>query len=45
MDQQIESLQQELVDIAALKAAICWREHGEKLAGYLKRMHRARTVN
>ncbi|KAG1281989.1 hypothetical protein G6F66_011268 [Rhizopus arrhizus] len=39
MDQQIESLQQELVNIAALKAGICWREHGEKSAGYLKRIH------
>ncbi|KAG1058734.1 hypothetical protein G6F41_013809 [Rhizopus arrhizus] len=44
MDQQIESLQQELVDIAALKAGIRWREHGEKSAGYLKRIHQVRTV-
>jgi hypothetical protein len=44
MDQQIESLQQELVDIAALKAGICWREHREKSAGYLKRIHQVRTV-
>ncbi|KAG1149858.1 hypothetical protein G6F37_011330 [Rhizopus arrhizus] len=44
MDQQIESLQQELVDIAALKAGIRWREHGEKSAGYFKRIHQVRTV-
>ncbi|KAG1137270.1 hypothetical protein G6F37_011359 [Rhizopus arrhizus] len=44
MDQQIESLQQELVDIAALKAGIRWREHREKSAGYLKRIHQVRTV-
>ena len=44
MDQQIESLQQELVNIAALKAGIRWREHGEKSAGYLKRIHQVRTV-
>ena len=44
MDQQIESLQRELVDIAALKAGIHWRENGEKSAGYLKRIHQVRTV-
>ncbi|KAG1091242.1 hypothetical protein G6F40_012993 [Rhizopus arrhizus] len=44
MDQQIESLQQELVDIAALNAGIRWREHGEKSAGYLKRIHQVRNV-
>ncbi|KAG1451464.1 hypothetical protein G6F55_009177 [Rhizopus delemar] len=44
MDQQIESLQQELVDIATLKAGIRWREHGEKSAGYLKRIHLVRAV-
>ncbi|KAG1058167.1 hypothetical protein G6F43_000054 [Rhizopus delemar] len=44
MDQQIESLQQELVDIASLKVEIRWREHGEKSAGYLKRIHRVRTI-
>ncbi|KAG0735118.1 hypothetical protein G6F23_011822 [Rhizopus arrhizus] len=43
-DQQIESLQRELVDIAALKAGIRWRENGEKSAGYLKRIHQVRTV-
>jgi hypothetical protein len=32
------------MDIAALKARIRWREHGEKSAGYLKRIHRVRTV-
>ncbi|KAG1140783.1 hypothetical protein G6F37_009190 [Rhizopus arrhizus] len=44
IDRQIESLQQELVDIAALKAGIRWREHGEKSAGYLKRIHHTRTT-
>ncbi|KAG1179717.1 hypothetical protein G6F35_016210 [Rhizopus arrhizus] len=43
LDQQIESLQQELVEISVLKAGIRWREHGEKSAGYLKRIHRTRT--
>jgi hypothetical protein len=40
----IESLQRELIDIAALKAGIRWRESGEKSAGYLKRIHQVRTV-
>ncbi|KAG0806624.1 hypothetical protein G6F20_010985 [Rhizopus arrhizus] len=44
IDRQIESLQQELVDISALKAGIRWREHGEKSAGYLKRIHHTRTT-
>ncbi|KAG0851752.1 hypothetical protein G6F57_008812 [Rhizopus arrhizus] len=44
MDQPIESIQQELVDIAALKVGIRWREHGEKSAGYPKRIHQIRTV-
>ncbi|KAG1136660.1 hypothetical protein G6F37_012244 [Rhizopus arrhizus] len=44
MDQQIESLQQELVDIVALNTGIRWREHGEKSAGYLKRIYQVRTV-
>ncbi|KAG1135759.1 hypothetical protein G6F38_012554 [Rhizopus arrhizus] len=44
MGQQIESLQRELLDIAALKTEIRWREHGEKSAGYLKRVHQVRTV-
>ncbi|KAG0945461.1 hypothetical protein G6F57_003970 [Rhizopus arrhizus] len=44
MDRKIESLQQELVDIAALNTGIRSREHGEKSAGYLKRIHQVRTV-
>ncbi|KAG1145827.1 hypothetical protein G6F37_005333 [Rhizopus arrhizus] len=44
MDRKIESLQQELVDIAALNTGIRWREHGEKSADYLKRIHQVRTV-
>ncbi|KAG1135747.1 hypothetical protein G6F37_012566 [Rhizopus arrhizus] len=44
LDQQIESLQQELVEISVLKAGIRWREHGEKSAGYLKRIHHTRTT-
>ncbi|KAG1033235.1 hypothetical protein G6F25_010664 [Rhizopus arrhizus] len=44
IDRQIESLQQELVDISALKPGIRWREHGEKSAGYLKRIHHIRTT-
>lgn len=36
MEQQIAYLQQELVDIAALKANQQWRELGETSTGYLK---------
>ncbi|KAI9032553.1 hypothetical protein CLU79DRAFT_693261, partial [Phycomyces nitens] len=36
-DQQIAAIQQEIVDTAALRAGLKWREHGEKSAGYLKR--------
>ncbi|KAG0782262.1 hypothetical protein G6F16_005759 [Rhizopus arrhizus] len=43
-EQQIEFLQRELIDIAALKAGIRWKENGEKSAGYLKRIHQVRTV-
>ncbi|KAG0946801.1 hypothetical protein G6F57_007808 [Rhizopus arrhizus] len=44
MEQQIEFLQRELIDIAALKAGIRWKENGEKSAGYLKRIHQVRNV-
>ncbi|KAG1453466.1 hypothetical protein G6F46_009217 [Rhizopus delemar] len=43
-DQQIESLQQELVDIVALNREILWRELGEKSASYLKRIHQVQTT-
>lgn len=39
----LQILQQELVDIAALKAGVIWREKGEKSAGYLKRLHQTQT--
>lgn len=37
VEQQISNLQQETVDILALKARQRWREKGEKAAGYLKK--------
>ncbi|KAK4521701.1 uncharacterized protein ATC70_004235 [Mucor velutinosus] len=40
--QKFGILQQELVDVAALKAGDTWREKGEKSAGYLKRLHQKR---
>ncbi|GAN07262.1 hypothetical protein MAM1_0154c06757 [Mucor ambiguus] len=43
IDSMLQILQQELVDIAALKAGDTWREKGEKSAGYLKRLHQTRT--
>ncbi|KAK4515183.1 Glycerophosphocholine phosphodiesterase [Mucor velutinosus] len=43
IDSMLQILQQELVDIAALKAGDIWREKGEKSAGYLKRLHQKRT--
>ncbi|KAI8076921.1 hypothetical protein BDF21DRAFT_301003, partial [Thamnidium elegans] len=36
-------LQQELVDVAALKSGTIWREKGERLARYLKNVHQQRT--
>jgi hypothetical protein len=44
IDLQLGALQQELTDIAALKAGIRWREQGEKSAGFFKRMHHNREV-
>ncbi|KAI8327876.1 hypothetical protein BC941DRAFT_458011 [Chlamydoabsidia padenii] len=35
IDQMIQTILQELNDIAAIKAGIHWREHGERSAGYL----------
>jgi hypothetical protein len=43
MDSMIQSLQQELVDIAALKSGITWREKGERSARYLKNIHQQRS--
>ncbi|GAA5802008.1 hypothetical protein HPULCUR_007468 [Helicostylum pulchrum] len=43
-DKTIYSLQQELVDVSALKAGIVWREHGERSARYLKQVHQQRTA-
>jgi hypothetical protein len=40
----IQTLQQELVDIAALKAGVIWREKGERSADYLKAIHQQRTA-
>lgn len=40
----IYSLQQELVDVAALKASAIWREKGERSARYLKNVHQRRTA-
>ena len=45
MGQQIEPLQQELVDIAASKAGVRWKEHVKKSTYYLKRIHHVRTIN
>lgn len=44
IDAQLGALQQELTDIAALKAGIRWREQGEKCAGFLKRLHHKREL-
>ncbi|CEP07325.1 hypothetical protein [Parasitella parasitica] len=43
IDSMLQILQQELVDIAALKAGATWIEKGETSPGYLKRLHQART--
>ncbi|SAL96369.1 hypothetical protein [Absidia glauca] len=40
----IHQLQQDSVDIAALKAGISWLEKGETSPGYLKRLHHQRTL-
>jgi exonuclease III len=44
IDLQLGQLQKELSSVEALKAGIRWREHGEKSAGFLKRLHQQRTV-
>ncbi|KAI9469657.1 MAG: hypothetical protein EXX96DRAFT_458044, partial [Benjaminiella poitrasii] len=44
IDSMIHQLQQELVDIAALKSGIIWREKGERSARYLKSIHQQRTT-
>lgn len=44
IDQMIQTIHQELNDIAAIKAGIHWREHGERSAGFLKRIHTKRTT-
>jgi exonuclease III len=44
IDNMIHVLQQELVDIASLKAGVTWRENGEKSAGYLKAIHQHRST-
>ena len=43
IDSMLQILQQELVDIAALRAGDTWREKGERSAGYLKRLHQTRS--
>ncbi|KAG1362905.1 hypothetical protein G6F61_014063 [Rhizopus arrhizus] len=40
----IDTLQQELVKIAALKSGVVWREKGEKSPKYLKTIHHQRTA-
>lgn len=42
IDQMISVLQQELVDINALKSGVRWREKGEKSAKYLRAIHQKR---
>ncbi|KAG0978525.1 hypothetical protein G6F29_009263 [Rhizopus arrhizus] len=44
IDQQISALQQELTDIASLKAGVRWREKGERSAKYLKSIYQQRQV-
>ncbi|CAO3600825.1 unnamed protein product [Absidia cylindrospora] len=44
IERLIHQLQQELSDIAALKAGVIWREKSERSAGYLKRVHQQRTT-
>lgn len=43
IDSMIHNLQQELVDIAALKSGTTWREKGERSVKYLKLIHQQRT--
>lgn len=44
IDSMISILQQEIVDIKAMKSGITWREKGEKSAKYLKSIHHQRTT-
>lgn len=44
MERQIATLQQEMVDVQALRAGQRWRERGETSAGYLKRTIQDRQV-
>lgn len=44
VEKLIGDLQQEIVDIQALKTSIRWREHGEVPAGFLKRTATRRAV-
>ncbi|KAI9249097.1 hypothetical protein EDC94DRAFT_330536 [Helicostylum pulchrum] len=44
IDRMIYILQQELVDVAALKANAIWRENSERSLGHLKSVHRQRTA-
>lgn len=44
IDNMIYTLQQELVDIAAMKAGATWREKGKRSASYLRAIHRHRTT-
>jgi len=43
IESMIGNLQQELADIQALRSGIKWREHGEKSAGFLKRLTSQRS--
>lgn len=43
-DQQIGTLQQELIDIATYKAGARWHEQREKSAKCLKDIHKHRTT-
>ncbi|KAG1066376.1 hypothetical protein G6F57_018431 [Rhizopus arrhizus] len=44
VEQQIQTLQQEITSIAILKAERSWRERGETDAGYLKKSATSRLV-
>ncbi|KAG1035463.1 hypothetical protein G6F43_013225 [Rhizopus delemar] len=44
VERQIQTLQEETVKIAILKAERTWREHGETEAGYLKKSASARQA-
>lgn len=44
IDRVLHQLQEELTETQALKAGQFWREQGEKSAGFLKGLHKQRTV-